>query len=59
MFSGSFMFLVVFFATLSISCFLLDGFVPFGGFFADQKPAKFCPSIRARARGDTQIFMPD
>ena len=40
------------------SCFLLDGFLPLGGFLADQKPAKFCPSIRERARGDAEIFMP-
>ena len=43
----------------AFSCFLLEGFVPLGGFLADQKAAKFCPSIRGRARGDTEIFMPD
>ena len=38
------------------SCFLLEGFVPLGGFFADQKPAKFCPSIRGREGGGILRF---
>ena len=38
------------------SCFLLEGFVPLGGFLADQKPAKFCPSIRGREGGGILRF---